>query len=62
MVRKVGPIFVILDGVAKGGVRDADVDSCTTYLITDLGADDADTSLESLQERTLENSTFRSIY
>jgi len=61
MVRKVGPIFVIFDGVVKGGVQDADADSCTSSLITDLDADAADTSLESLQERISENSTFRLI-
>ena len=50
MVRKVGYIFVILDGVVKGDVLGADTETCTIYSITDLDADDVGTSLESLQE------------
>ena len=62
MVRKVGYVFVILDGVVKGDVQDVGIKTCITSLIADLGVNDADTSLESLQEHISENSTFRSIY
>ena len=50
MVRKVGYIFVILDGVVKGDVLGADIETLTIYLITDLDANAVGTSLESLQE------------
>ena len=50
MVRKVGYIFVILDGVVKGDVLGADTETGTICSITDLDADDVGRSLESLQE------------
>lgn len=62
MVRKVGYIFVILDGVVKGDVLGADIETCTICSITDLDANAVGTSLESLQEPIQENSTFRLNY
>ena len=62
MVRKVGHIFVIYDGVVKEDVQDADTDCCTTYMVTDLDVGDAGTSLESLQEHILAKLTFHLIY
>ena len=47
--------------MVKGDVQDVDTETCITYLITDLDANVVDTSLESLQERISENSTFRLI-
>ncbi len=38
MVRKVGYIFVILDGVVKGDVLGADTETCTICSIIDLDA------------------------
>ena len=50
MVRKVGYIFVILDGVVKGDVLGVDIETCTICSIIDLDANAVGTSLESLQE------------
>ena len=50
MVRKVGYIFVILDGVVKGDVLGADTELTEYCSIIDLDANAVGTSLESLQE------------
>ena len=50
MVRKVGYIFVILDGVVKGDVLGVDIETCTICSIIDLDVNAVGTSLESLQE------------
>ena len=42
-------------------VQDVDTDCCIILKIRDLDADVVNTSLESLQERISENSTFRLI-
>ena len=53
--------FVMLDGKAGDNVQDVDTDCCIILKIRDLDADVVNTSLESLQERISENSTFRLI-
>ena len=50
MVRKVGYIFVILDGVVKGDILGANTETRTICSIIDLDANAVGTSLESLQE------------
>jgi hypothetical protein len=62
MIRKVGYIFDILDGVSNGSVQDVDTEICTLCLIADMDVNAVVTSLESLQEHILENSTFHLIY
>ena len=51
MIRKVGYIFVTLDGKVKGDVQGVDTVCCTIFMMIDLAANVAGTSLESLQER-----------
>ena len=53
--------FVMLDGREGDNVQDVDTDCCIILKIRDLDADVVNTSLESLQERISENSTFRLI-
>ena len=53
--------FVMLDGKEGDNVQDVDTDCCIILKIRDLDADVVNTSLESLQERISENSTFRLI-
>ena len=53
--------FVMLDGKEGDNVQDVDTDCCIILKIRDLDADVVNTSLESLQERISENSTFHSI-
>jgi hypothetical protein len=54
MIRKVGYIFVTLNGNVKGDVQDVDTVCCTIFVMTDLAANVARTSLKSLQERIWE--------
>ena len=62
MIRKVGYIFVTLDGKVKGDVQGVDT-VCCTYLYDDrFGCNVAGTSLESLQERIWESLTFHWTY
>lgn len=51
----------MLDGKEGDNVQDVDTDYCIILKIRDLDADVVNTSLESLQERISENSTFRLI-
>ena len=55
MVRKVGYIFDILDGMVKGGVQDVDTETCTICLIADLDVNAVGTRLGRLQEHILDN-------
>ena len=51
----------MLDGRAGDNVQDVDTGCCIILKIRDLDANAVGTSLESLQERISENSTFRLI-
>ena len=51
----------MLDGRAGDNVQDVDTGCCIILKIRDLGCKRCSTSLESLQERISENSTFRLI-
>ncbi|MGB6530196.1 MAG: hypothetical protein WBF33_19000 [Candidatus Nitrosopolaris sp.] len=62
MIRKVGYIFVTLDGKVIGDVQGVDTVCCTIFMMTDLAANVAGTSLESLQERIWESLTFHWTY
>jgi hypothetical protein len=53
-------ILQIMD--LKGDVQGIDTVCCTIFMMTDLAANVASTSLESLQERIWESLTFHWIY